>query len=60
MNWPKIDDISAKVSLPDGYRFEQLKRSEIPLIVAGLTTQNLTPRTAALFDSLFPGKLARG
>jgi len=29
VNWPRIDDISAKVPLPEGYRFEQLKRSEI-------------------------------
>jgi hypothetical protein len=36
MNWPRIDDISAKVPLPDGYRFEQLRRSEIPLLIAGL------------------------
>ena len=38
MHWPNIDDISAKVPLPDGYRFEQLARSEIPLLIAGLRT----------------------
>ena len=36
MNWPQIDDISAKVLLPHGYRLEQLRRSEIPLLVASL------------------------
>lgn len=38
MNWPKIDDVSAKVPLPDGYRIEQLRRSEIPSLIAGLRT----------------------
>lgn len=36
MNWPQIDDMSAKVPLPHGYRFEQLKRSEIPLLTNSL------------------------
>ena len=39
--------VYAKVLVPD----EDLLRPE---------PQNLTPKTKALFDSLFPGKLARG
>lgn len=59
MNWPRIDDISAKMPLPEGYRFEQLKRvADEDLLLPGL--QNLTPKTKALFDSLFPGRLAGG
>ena len=35
MKWPTIDELSALVPLPDGYRFEQLGRTNIePLIAA--------------------------
>jgi hypothetical protein len=36
VNWPQIDEMSTKVPLPHGYRFEQLKRSEIPLLTTSL------------------------
>ena len=35
MNWPMIDELSALVPLPEGYRFERLSRANIaPLIEA--------------------------
>lgn len=36
MKWPEIGDMSANVPLPHGYRFEQLKRSEISLLITSL------------------------
>jgi len=33
MNWVAIDELSRKLPIPDGYRIEQLKRSEIPELV---------------------------
>jgi len=36
MNWPSDDAISEMLQLPDGYRGERLKRSEIPLLIANI------------------------
>jgi hypothetical protein len=33
MQWANVDEMSARVPLPDGYRFELLKRSEISEVV---------------------------
>jgi hypothetical protein len=33
MNWVAIDELSSKLPIPDGYRIEQLKRSEIPEVI---------------------------
>ena len=33
MNWVAIDELSSKLPIPDGYRVEQLKRSEIPEVI---------------------------
>lgn len=34
MKWPAIDQLSAMAPLPDGYRYDWLKRSEIPALIA--------------------------
>jgi hypothetical protein len=34
MKWPSIDQLSAMTPLPDGYRYDWLKRSEIPALIA--------------------------
>jgi len=36
MNWPSDDDLSAMLVLPDGYRGERLRRSEIPALAAAI------------------------
>ena len=36
MNWPTADQIVTLAPLPDGYRYEQLKRSQIPAVIAGI------------------------
>ena len=36
MNWPSDEDLSALLVLPDGYRGERLRRSEIPALVAAI------------------------
>ena len=33
MNWVAINELSNKLAVPDGYRVEQLKRSEIPELI---------------------------
>lgn len=33
MNWMEIDEMTAKAPLPPGYRYELLKRSEVPALV---------------------------
>jgi hypothetical protein len=33
MKWVAIDELSNKLPIPDGYRIEQLKRSEIPEVI---------------------------
>ena len=33
MNWMQVDEMTASVALPEGYRYEVLKRSEIPALV---------------------------
>lgn len=33
MNWMEIDEMTASVPLPEGYRYDVLKRSEIPALV---------------------------
>ena len=33
MNWVAIDELSSKLPIPNGYRIEQLKRSEIPELI---------------------------
>lgn len=37
MNWPSSDAIAAMIRLPEGYRVEPLRRSEIPALVAAIT-----------------------
>jgi hypothetical protein len=36
VNWPGDDDLSAMLVLPEGYRGERLRRSEIPALVAAI------------------------
>ena len=36
MNWPSDEDLSAMLVLPEGYRGERLRRSEIPALVAAI------------------------
>lgn len=36
MDWPNIDKISAMMPLPENYRLERLKRSEIPALIAAI------------------------
>ena len=36
MNWPSIDEIRTMTSLPEGYRFEQLGRSDIPVLIEAI------------------------
>ena len=36
MNWPGDEDLSAMLVLPEGYRGERLRRSEIPALVAAI------------------------
>ena len=36
MKWPTIEQISAMTSLPEGFRLELLKRSEIPALIEGI------------------------
>lgn len=36
MNWPTIEQISAMVTLPDGFRFDSLARADIPALIAAL------------------------
>jgi hypothetical protein len=36
MKWPSDDEISAMLRLPEGYRGERLKRSEIPALAAAI------------------------
>jgi hypothetical protein len=36
MEWPTIAQISALAPLPDGYRYEQLLRADVPALIAGL------------------------
>ena len=33
MNWVAINELSSKLPIPPGYRFEQLKRSDIPEVI---------------------------
>lgn len=33
MNWPSIEAIRTMTNLPEGYRFEQLGRSDIPVLI---------------------------
>lgn len=36
MNWPSDDAISTMIQLPEGYRAERLKRSDIPALIAAI------------------------
>jgi len=36
LNWPSIDEIRTMTSLPEGYRFEQLGRSDIPVLIEAI------------------------
>lgn len=36
MQWPSIEDLSAMVQLPDGYRYEVLARPTIPALMDGI------------------------
>lgn len=37
MNWPGLDVIATLTRLPEGYRFEQLRRSDIPALIEGIS-----------------------
>jgi hypothetical protein len=34
MKWPSIDQLSVMTPLPEGYRYDWLKHSEIPALIA--------------------------
>ena len=36
MNWPGNEAISTMIQLPEGYRVERLKRSDIPVLIAAI------------------------
>ena len=36
MKWPTIDQMSAMAPLPDGYRYERLKRADIPALIEAI------------------------
>ena len=36
MKWPTIEQMSAMAPLPDGYRYERLKRSDIPALIESI------------------------
>lgn len=36
MNWPKIEQLAAMVTLPKGFRFDSLARTDIPSLIAAL------------------------
>ncbi len=36
MNWPTIEQMSAWAPLPDGYRYERLRRADIPALIDGI------------------------
>lgn len=36
MKWPATDDIAKLHGLPEGYRFEQLRRSDIPALISAI------------------------
>ena len=36
MNWPSNDAISAMIPLPEGYRAERLRRSDISALIAAI------------------------
>lgn len=36
MKWPGIEEIRTMTQLPEGYRFEQLRRSEIPSLIEAI------------------------
>ena len=36
MKWPGMETIATLTQLPEGYRFEQLKRSDIPALIEGI------------------------
>jgi len=36
MKWPGMETIATLTQLPDGYRFEQLRRSDIPALIEGV------------------------
>ncbi len=38
MNWMRIEDLAAKSPLPEGYRYAQLRRDEIPALMDFLAT----------------------
>jgi len=38
MNWPGIEEIRTMTALPEGYRFEQLKRTDIPALIEAIHT----------------------
>lgn len=38
MKWPGMGTIATLTQLPEGYRFEQLKRSDIPALIEGIQT----------------------
>ncbi|MGB4912882.1 MAG: hypothetical protein WBO95_12305 [Candidatus Dechloromonas phosphoritropha] len=38
MIWPTVDAISQQVQLPDGYRYQPLRRSDVPALIAAIST----------------------
>ena len=37
MRWPIVDVISNQAQLPDGYRYQQLQRSDVPALIAAIS-----------------------
>jgi hypothetical protein len=36
MNWPTVEELSARAPLPTGYRYEHLTRTEVPDLIDAL------------------------
>lgn len=36
MNWPNLDELSKQVSLPEGYRYAQLRRIDVPALISAI------------------------
>jgi len=36
MRWPSVDVISDQAQLPDGYRYQQLRRGDVPSLIAAI------------------------
>lgn len=50
MQWPTIEDLSAMVPLPEGYRYEKLARPATPALIDGIRSWH--PDTLSLYGRL--------